>query len=187
MRRKDREMDREFGLNIIDSSDYGILSMIDEENEPYGIPLSMVRDGNTLYFHSGRDGKKVKSLVENPSVSVSFVGETNIPEIHTEEELESMNSDPSKASKYIGGVFTTEFESAIVKGSVKLIEDKEEKVKGMKLICEKYTPTKMKYFDAAIKSSIGATNIYSIEIVEITAKRKKYDTKGIEMKWGRME
>ena len=187
MRRKDREMDRVFGLNIIDSSDYGILSMVDEDNEPYGVPLSIVRDENILYFHSGMDGKKVKALVKNPSVSVSFVGEINIPEIYSDEELESMNSDPSKAAKFIGGVFTTEFESAIVKGSVKLVEEEQEKIKAMRLICEKYTPTKMRYFDAAIKSSISGTNVYSIEIDEITSKRKKYDTKGIEMKWGRME
>lgn len=187
MRRKDREMDREFGLDIIDKSNYGIISMIDEEGKPYGIPLSIVRDEDMLYFHTGMKGKKVEALEKKPNVSVSFVGEVKVPEIYTDEELELMNTDPSKAAQFISGVFTTEFESAIVKGSVKLIEDIEEKIKGMKLICEKYTPTKMKYFDAAIKSSLSVTSIYSITIEEITAKRKKYDPKGIEMKWGRMK
>lgn len=187
MRRKDREMDREFGLNIIDSSEYGILSMIDENGEPYGVPLSMVRDGNLLYFHSAKLGKKVNALLENPLVSVSFVGATKIPELHTDAELEKMNVDPAEASKLISGVFTTEFESAIVKGRVKLVEEETEKIQAMRFICEKYTPTKMKYFDAAVKTSIRATGIYAIEIDELTSKRKKYDPKGIEMKFGRME
>ena len=39
MRRRDREMGREFGLEIIDRSKYGILSMVDENKEPYGIPF----------------------------------------------------------------------------------------------------------------------------------------------------
>lgn len=187
MRRKDREMDREFGLSIIDSSEYGILSMIDEKDEPYGIPLSIVRDENILYFHSAKLGKKVDALLKNPIVSVSFVGEVKIPEIYIDEELEDMNSDPSKAAKYIGDVFTTEFESAIVKGKAKLVEEEQVKINAMRLICEKYTPTKMKFFHAAVNSSINVTNIYSIEIDELTSKRKKYDTKGIEMKFGRME
>lgn len=56
MRRKDREMSSEFGLKVIDKSRYGILSTVDEEL-PYGIPLSIVRDDNTLYFHSAKQGK----------------------------------------------------------------------------------------------------------------------------------
>lgn len=56
----------------------------------------------------------------------------------------------------------------------------------MKLICEKYTPTKMDYFDLAIKAGLKRTNVYKIEIEEVKAKRKKYDINGEEMKWGRM-
>lgn len=45
----------------------------------------------------------------------------------------------------------------------------------------------MKYFDDAVKASIDRTMVIGIEIEEITAKRKKYDVNGDEMKWGRME
>ena len=51
MRRKDREMSEEFALKIIDKSRYGIVSMIDSDNMPYGLPLSIVRDDKNLYFH----------------------------------------------------------------------------------------------------------------------------------------
>ncbi len=187
MRRKDREMNREFGLKVIDKANHGILSMVDKEGDPYGIPLSIVRDENTLYFHSAMDGKKVKIFEDNPNVSVVFVGQTRIPENYTKEELNEMTKDESKAVLFISSVFTTEFESAIVKGNVKLVDDENEKIKAMKLICEKYTPTKMKYFPIAIKAGLRRTNVYSIEIEEITAKRKKYDEDGKEMKWGGIE
>lgn len=49
MRRKDREMDRKLGLKVIDESIYGVLSMVDEGSEPYGISLSIVMDENKLY------------------------------------------------------------------------------------------------------------------------------------------
>ncbi|WP_352404300.1 pyridoxamine 5'-phosphate oxidase family protein [Sporanaerobacter acetigenes] len=63
-------------------------------------------------------------------------------------------------------------------GKVKLVEDEEEKIKAMKLICEKYTPTKMDYFNMAIKAGLKRTNVYGIEIEEIKAKRKKFYTHG---------
>lgn len=187
MRRKDREMNREFGLEVIDKARYGVISMIDEDNEPYGIPLSIVRDENILYFHSAMDGRKVKVFEKNLNVSVAFIGETKIPENYTKEELDEIVKDESKAVLLISSVFTTEYESAVVKGKVRLVEDEEERIKAMKLICEKYTLTKMDYFDMAIKAGLKRTNVYGIEIEEITAKRKKYDTHGEEMKWGRIE
>ncbi|WP_312906314.1 pyridoxamine 5'-phosphate oxidase family protein [Tissierella praeacuta] len=187
MRRKDREMNKEFGLEVIDKSRYGIVSMIDEDNEPYGIPLSIVRDEETLYFHSAMDGRKVKALEKNPNVSVAFIGEVKVPENYTKEELDEIVKDESKAVLLISSVFTTQYESAVVKGKVKLVEDEEEKIKAMRLICEKYTPTKMSYFNMAIKAGLKRTNVYKIEIEEIKAKRKKYDRHGEEMKWGRME
>ncbi|MGF7058471.1 pyridoxamine 5'-phosphate oxidase family protein [Brassicibacter mesophilus] len=187
MRRKDREMSREFGMEVIDKSRYGVISIIDEDNEPYGIPLSIVRDGNTLYFHSAMDGRKIKIFEKNPKVSVAFVGEIKVPENYAKEELDEIIKDESKVIVLISSVFTTEYESAVVKGRIRLVEDEEEKVKALKLICEKYTPTKMDYFNMAIKAGLKRTNVYRIEIEEIKAKRKKYDIHGEEMKWGRMK
>lgn len=187
MRRKDREMSREFGIEVIDRAGYGIVSMIDEENEPYGVPLSIVRDGNNLYFHSALDGKKVKNFEKNPVVSIAFVGQNNVPDIFSTEELAEMEDDKSKAGILISKVFTTEYESAIVKGKIKIVDDEAEKLRAINLVCEKYTPTKMEYFNLAIESGLKTFNIYKIEIEEIKAKRKKYDEHGEEMKWGRME
>lgn len=187
MRRKDRQMNEDFGKQVIDKARYGVVSMIDEDGIPHGLPLSIVRYGNNLYFHSAKDGKKVEILKNNPKVSIAFVGHVNIPENYTKDELDEIVKDESKAASLVSNVFTTEFESAIVKGEAKPVEDEEEKIKAMKLICEKYTPDKMKYFDKAIKAGLNRTSVYRIEIEEITAKRKKYDTNGEEIKWGRVE
>lgn len=188
MRRKDREMGKEFAMDIIDNSRYGVISMIDvENNQPYGIPISIVRDENNLYFHSAMDGKKVKILAKNPNVSMAFIGKVKVPENYTKEELDEIVKDESKSVLLISSVFTTEYESAVVKGKVELVEDEDEKIKAMRLICEKYTKSKMEYFDMAIKAGLKRTNVYRVEIEEISGKRKKYDINGEEMKWGRME
>ena len=145
MRRKDRQMDKEFGLKLIDAASYGIVSMIAPEGKPYGLPLSLVRDGNTLYFHAAKEGKKLASLKNNPAVWITFVGQVEVPELYDQDQLEGMKEDPTKASLFISSVFTTEFESAMVSGRVKKVEKDKEKIKAMKLICEKYTPSKMAF------------------------------------------
>jgi nitroimidazol reductase NimA-like FMN-containing flavoprotein (pyridoxamine 5'-phosphate oxidase superfamily) len=188
MRRKEREMARVFGLSVIDKTRFGTLSTIDNQGKPHGLPLSIVRNGDVLYFHSSKEGEKVEILENNPYVSISFVGDVKIPENYTEEELDKIAKDASITARLISSVFTTEFESAIVTGKVEKIQNENEKIDAMRLICEKYTPEKMKYFNAAIKSGLGRVNVYkvSIETGKITAKRKKYDSNGEEMKWGRM-
>lgn len=186
MRRKDREMDKEFGYYVIDKARFGVLSMVDND-EAYGIPLSIVRDGENLYFHSAIDGRKVHALDKNPNVSIAFVGDTRIPENFTKEELDEIASDKSKAVLLISSVFTTEYESVVVKGRVVQVDDEEERVHAMRLVCEKYTPSKMEYFNMAIEAGLKRTNVYRIEVEEINSKRKKYDKQGKEMKFGRME
>ncbi|MFA5577036.1 MAG: pyridoxamine 5'-phosphate oxidase family protein [Tissierellaceae bacterium] len=186
MRRKDREMSREFGLGIIDKSRYGLLSMVDGDM-PYGLPLSIVRDGDNLYFHSAMEGRKVELLAQYPNVSLAFVGEVRVPDNYTRDELDEIIKDQARIPLLTSSVFTTEFESAIVRGRVHLVEDREEEIKAMMLICQKYTPSKMEYFDLAVESGLKRAYVYRIEIDEITAKRKKYDGQGKEMKWARME
>ena len=89
--------------------------------------------------------------------------------------------------KLISNVFTTEFESTIVTGVAKLVDDEDEKIGAMRLICEKYTPDKMQYFETAIVAGLNRTNVYRVKMETISAKRKKYDSEGVEMKYGRME
>lgn len=187
MRRKDREMNKEYGLKLVDRSDYGVVSMVDSDNRPYSLPLSIVRDHDLLYFHSAKDGKKVGLLKNNIDVSIVFVGETKIPENFSKDELEEMSKDESRGIQFISKVFTTEFESTIIDGNLLKVEGRDEKIKALRLICEKYTPDKMDYFPIAIKAGLEKVNIYSVKIKNITAKRKKYDENNEEMKWERME
>lgn len=186
MRRKDREMDRAFALALIDKSQYGVLSVVDKDGHPYGLPLSIVRKENNLYFHSAKSGKKVEAFAEGKEVCVTFVGEVSVPELFFEDELKSFLTDSTKGNTLASKVFTTEYESAMVFGKIHLVENSDEAVRALRLICEKYTPSKMDYFDLAAQSGLPKTNIYQIEISDVSAKRKKFDSSGEEMKWGRV-
>ena len=185
MRRKDREMGKDFGLEIIDKAHFGVLSVADE-GESYSIPLSIARKDNKLYFHSAMGGTKVELFENEPFATIVFVGEVKVPENYSKEELQEMAADEQKAVDLIRKVFTTEYESCIVKGKVRLTGEEEE-IEAHRVICEKFTPSKMDYFDVAVKAGLHRTNVYAVEIEEITAKRKKYDAQGEEMKFQRMK
>lgn len=187
MRRKDREMDRNWGLQVIDRAPFAVLSVTDTNGDPYAIPLSVARDGEYLYFHSARSGTKVDLLESQPLVCVTFVTDVNIPDLFSEEELAEMQTNEEKAGDIGSKVFTTEFASAIVYGEVEPVTTDEGKRRALEVICRKYTPDKMALFEMAVTSGMKLTNIYRIAIEQITAKRKKYDADGKEMKWGREE
>lgn len=188
MRRKDREMDKDFAYGIIDKSRFGTISVVDKDGSPYGVHVSIVRDGETLYFHSAPAGRKVEAFEGGARVCVNFVGDVRVPDNYSEAELDEIVKDPAQVTMLIRNVFTTEFESAVVEGVLSKVEDEEEKRKVFRLVCAKYAPlSKAKYVETAINSGKDRANTYKIEIVDIKGKRKKYDKNREEMKWGRME
>lgn len=183
MRRKDRQMDEEFARYVIEKSEYGNLSVVDCNNNPHIVALSLVIDDNNLYFHSAKEGLKTRLLEDGKNVCISFITDVKVPDNYTNEELDIIVKDQSKTKVLISSVFTTEFASTIVYGRVYLVENYDEKVKAMRLICEKYTKEKMDYFEKAIEFGMKRTNVYKVEIDEMTSKRKKYNENKEELKW----
>lgn len=177
MRRKDREMDEKFAYGVIDKVEFGTLATVNEDNTAYCIPISFARSENKIYMHSAFQGTKINNIKANNKVSMSFVGSTNIPFPDPESAIGIKPSD----------VYTTEFESAIIKGTATFVEDEEEKKLALRLICEKYCPNNMQFFEEVVKSALKITCVIRIDIEDVKGKRKKYDINKQEMKWGRME
>ena len=185
MRRKDREMSPEFGRTIIDRAVYATLALVDDRGRPYAIPVSPVRIRDKIYIHSAQAGEKVELLQDNTAYQMVFVGKVEVPELYTKSELEEMLVNPTKAVDLVRTVFTTEYESAIAKGKLCRVIDEDERRQALLAIAQKYCPSKAHLMERAVEIGGPRTFIYSFSITELTAKRKKYDTHGNEMKWGR--
>lgn len=151
MRRNDRERDMDFALGVIDKCEYGVMAMNTSDGEPYCVPLSVVRDGDKIYFHAAREGKKTECLKDDSRVWLTCIGDV---EAATDK-------------------FTTGYESAMVRGHAEEVTDDAEKINALRVICEKYTPSNMPRFDAAINKSLEITAVYKINIDEVTGKCKK--------------
>lgn len=187
MRRKDREMDKDFALSIVDKVAFANITTMNEDNTPHTIPISIARDGDNIYMHSASSGTKIDNIKRSPVATMTFVGEVKVPPPIKQSEYEEAEKEGSIGRMLLSKKFTTEFESAVAYGRIYIVEDEEEKVKGLRLISEKYTPDNMPYFDKAVEVSRGVVTVLRFEIDEIKGKRKKFDIHGEEMKWGRME
>lgn len=163
---------KERAYKIIDKAQYGVVSMA-KDNEAYGIPMSIARVGDNLYFHTGKNGKKIEFLDANPRVSISVVGDVEVPDLYDKNQIEEMVTDPSKHGKFVNTVFTTNFESVIVNGDAELLLEDKEKIEVMRAICQKYTPNMIEYFDIPITRSLSITNVYKVSIENFKVRSKK--------------
>lgn len=163
-------MDATFALEVFDKAPYVTVSMTRPDGSPYGLPLSLARtDDKTFYFHCALEGDKLDCIAHNPTVFLSAV---------------------TKCAPTVGpkdGSFTLQFKSATAIGKTEIVTDREEKIAGLRAICQRFLPHHMDAFDDAIARSIERTAVVRITLTEPpVGKRKQYDKEGEELKYGRM-
>lgn len=67
MRKKSREMDAAWAMEVMDNAPYITVSMTDTEGLPYSVPLSLARlDESTFCFHCAKEGKNWSALRRIP-------------------------------------------------------------------------------------------------------------------------
>lgn len=149
MRKASRRQDAAWALEVFDKAPYVTVSMCRPDGTPYGLPLSLVRaDETTFYFHCAGEGEKLDCLTANPIVSLSAVSKCT-PVF----EEESLN-------------YTEHYRSAVAIGRCEPVEDRDEKIEALRLLCERFLPKHMNHFDEAIKSSFDRTAIIKITLTE---------------------
>lgn len=150
MRKANRQKDADWALEVFDRAPYVTVSMIRPDGTPYGLPLSLVRDGyDTFYFHCAGEGEKLDCLQHNPTVSLSAVSKC------TPKFEEGKNN------------FTEYYHSAVAVGKAEIVHDDCEKVNALRLLCIRFLPQFMEHFDEAIARSLDITTVVRITLTEI--------------------
>ena len=84
MRRRDRQIPEKQAWEILDQCDYAVLAMTAEDGSPYCVPLNVVREGQSVYFHGAQAGRKAACLQKEPRVCLTCVETCEIvPERYT--------------------------------------------------------------------------------------------------------
>ena len=147
MRRKDRALTDDAAWEIAESSDFGTLSMLTEDNTPYCVPLNFVRKGDCLYFHCAKEGWKTDLLRRNGAVCVSFVSKADID----------------------AAALTTKYASATVFGTAEEVTEDEEKTELLTLIARRFTPLHKAAAEKELKY-LPVTALWRIKVTHITGK-----------------
>ncbi|MCI9286336.1 MAG: 5-nitroimidazole antibiotic resistance protein [Muribaculaceae bacterium] len=147
MRRFKQQLAIDYAVKILDNCTNGILSLVDTDGAPYGVPISYVYDGhNHLYLHCAASGRKIGCIKADSRCSFCIVSQDSI----------------------VPEEFTTYFRSVIVTGKIKILTDSEEIRHGLILLSDKYCPgidpTK------EIDTFINTVKVLRIDIDSITGK-----------------
>jgi len=151
VRRQDREVDEREARAILEKGQYGVLSTVDADGEPYGVPLSYVYRDGEIYIHSAPEGRKVDNLTLTPGAHFSFcvVGTTELqPEM-----------------------FSTRYESAIASGEVHELFG-QEKIDSLTWLIEKYSAPFQHEGAEYIASRQELTRVFALRVHRLTGKRR---------------
>jgi nitroimidazol reductase NimA-like FMN-containing flavoprotein (pyridoxamine 5'-phosphate oxidase superfamily) len=150
MRRADRALPEGETQEILRVGEYGILSTVSVDGQPYGVPVSYSYAGDLIYFHCAVEGHKLENLNGNNQVSFCVVGKTQVL--------------PDK--------FATNYESVIVFGRAFEVTG-DEKHTGLVEILTKYSPG---FIDKGLRYINGdgdKARVYKIVIEALTGKARR--------------
>ena len=158
MRRLKQLLDEQATKEILNNATNGVLSLVDTDGEPYGVPISYAYDGSgCIYFHSAVKGYKIECIEADSRCSFCVVAQDLI----------------------MPDEFTTYFRSVIVKGTIHAVIARDEMMKGLLLLCKKYSPDINP--NAEISKCINHVSVLRLDIdsmtgkeaIELVRKRKK--------------
>lgn len=119
MRRSKQQLPDIEAKEILRTATNGVLSLVDSDGKPYGVPMSFIYDGeDAVYFHCALSGRKIDCIKNNPNACFTIVSQDDI---HPER-------------------FTTYFRSVIATGTVHILEDRGEMIESLRMLSSKYAP-----------------------------------------------
>lgn len=126
----------------------GVLSVQGDGGYPYGIPMNHLYLDGKLYFHCGREGHKLDAL--RRSVKASFC------------VIDEGRTEP--------GDWALRFQSVVVFGQVREVEDEKEIERLCRILSGKFTDDQA-YVDREIRESLRHTRCLELSVDHMTGKR----------------
>lgn len=148
MRRKNRSLDTEQALEILERGVYGVLSTAGENGYAYGVPVNYVYQNGSIYFHSAREGNKLDNIRYCDKVSFCVVGD----------------------AKPIPEKFSCLYESVITFGKAVEVQGAE-KEEALLALVQKYSAEYREAGAEYIKRAADKTGVIKITIEHLTGKQ----------------
>lgn len=150
MRRRDRAITEEEAKALLRKAEYGVLSTVSADGQPYGVPLNFCVIDDCIFFHCAVEGQKINNTERNRSVSFCVVGKTQIL--------------PDK--------FSTAYESVIAAGEVEEVFDASKQI-ALEGLLRKYSPEYMDRGREYIESLGEKTRVFKLTISRLSGKARR--------------
>lgn len=149
IKRVKQALNEEECLEILKKEKRGVLSVLGDDDYPYGIPINHYYDEDThkLYFHGGRYGHKIDAMRRHDKASFCVYGDGFI----------------ENDNWYLC------FKSVIVFGRIEFIEDK----KTIEDMCRKLSyhfTDNAEYIESEIAKDLNGTLMFSLSIEDMQGK-----------------
>jgi nitroimidazol reductase NimA-like FMN-containing flavoprotein (pyridoxamine 5'-phosphate oxidase superfamily) len=122
------------------------------DGEPYVVPVSFGFNGESVFFHTAKHGKKIDMMAANPRVCVQF--ERNVKLVTDDEDACS---------------WTFHFESVIGFGSVTELVAGRDKIIGLNRIMKHYSNRDWTFQGP----SLDSTRVWRVDLDGLTGKRSE--------------
>lgn len=149
MRREKCELEKNSAEKILREGIFGVLALSGDENYPYTVPINYAVEDNKIYFHSATTGHKIDAIKNNSKASFCVVDKHEV----------------------VSDELTSYYTSAVAFGQIKIVEDDNEKIHGLELLAEKYSPNIDENFrEKEIHGKLKALSVIVLEIEHLTGK-----------------
>ncbi|WP_378955878.1 pyridoxamine 5'-phosphate oxidase family protein [Pelosinus sp. sgz500959] len=150
IRATDKQVTHDEAMEILERGEYGVLSTVDKDGYPYGLPLNYIILDAAVYLHCALEGHILDNILDNSKVCFTVVA----------------------YSELVPSSFTANYESVIVFGRANLVEGSE-KIDMLKALVRKYSS---EHYDKGMKvidSFKDKCSVIRIDLEHITGKKKR--------------
>ncbi len=138
-------------LGILSDIKVGVLSTVSPDGSPYAIPINFIVKDGSIIFHGRDHGMKVDNLTKDPRCCLTA---------YTLHDFDKTGDDACNTY--------ANYESVIVKGTVRTIEDPDEKMDALRALVNTILPSRSA--DPIGRKAVDITKVFVITIEDITLK-----------------
>lgn len=149
MRRHDRQLPETEAWELLADCEYGVLSLC-AQDMPYGVPVSPVLVGHTLYFHCAKQGFKLDLIRANPKAHFTAVQHADV----------------------IASEATVDYASVMTWGPIRMVEDEQERLSSLEALVRRYMPDHLESGLKMARTSTSAAMV-ALDIEGLSAKANR--------------
>ena len=151
MRRAAQELSEAECAEILKKGDDGVLTVLGDDDYPYGVPINYFYDDGKIYLHCAKSGHKIDAVKRHDKVSFCVIDK----------------------HKVLPELYATEYSSVIAFGRASIMDNADRMREAVRRLALKFCLGDEDGVDAEIEKDFSALAMIEITIEHMTGKRSK--------------